>query len=157
MRARELVEASLACDINYQRAWTLVAAGQVRNAVDEHLGAIEAFAQAMKLAQATGDRQVVPVSLEGMARALRRLGEPLPAIRLFAAAEAAREHLSLAGAVAEAASRDRTIERLRTSVPAAEYAAAWQTGRSLGFDATVALALGEAAEITKQAPTTTAP
>jgi tetratricopeptide (TPR) repeat protein len=145
-RARELIEQSLACDVNYQRAWTLVAAGQVRHAVHEELGAIDAFGQAMKLAQATGDRQVVPVSLEGMARALGRLGRPLPAIRLFAAAEAARDHLSLAGAVAEAASRDRTIDHLKAAVSGDEFTSAWPTGRNVSFDATIALALDEAAE-----------
>jgi tetratricopeptide (TPR) repeat protein len=150
-RARELIEESLACDVNYQRAWTLVAAGQVRHAVRDHLGAIDAFAQAITLAQATGDRAIVPVSLEGMARALRQLGEPLPAIRLFAAAEAARDHLSLAGAVAEATSRDHAIDRLRAAASDEDFTASWQRGRNLGFDATIALALDEAAEVKRQA------
>jgi predicted ATPase/class 3 adenylate cyclase len=150
-RARELIEESLACNINYQRAWTLVAAGQIRHAVRDQLGAIDAFAQAITLAQTTGDRTVVPVSLEGMARAVRRLGEPLRAIRLFAAAEAARDHLSLAGAVAEATSREHAIDRLKASVADEDFTTAWRAGRKLTFDATIALALDEAAEVERQA------
>src|SRR5262249_13830304 len=81
MRAHDLVEESLASDARFRsfnRAWALVAAGQARIAVNEHLGAIDAFVQAINLSQVTGDRQVVPVSLEGMARALRRLDRPFP-------------------------------------------------------------------------------
>jgi predicted ATPase len=154
-RARELIEESLACDVNYQRAWTLVAAGQVRHAVRDHRGAVDAFAQALTLAQTSGDRPVVPVSLEGMARALRQLGEPLPAIRLFAAAEAARDHLRVDGAVAEASSRDHAIDRLKAAVSEGDFAAAWQLGRNLSFDAAIALALDQAAEVKGQSRATT--
>jgi predicted ATPase/class 3 adenylate cyclase len=155
-RAHDLAEESLACSVDFQRPWALVAVGEVRIAVHEHRGAIDAFAEAMRLAQTSGDRQIIPVSLEGMARAFRRLGERVPAVRLFAAAEAVREHLSSASALTDAASRDRTIERLKTSVPADQFAAAWRDGRDLGFAGAVALGLDEAATIGCSARTASA-
>jgi hypothetical protein len=125
-------------------AFERMSARVARRAFNEHGGAIKAFADLTRLAQTTGDRQVVPVAVEGMARAFRRLDEPIPAIRLFAAAEAAREHLSSAGAVSEAASRDRVIARLKASVGEDAFVAAWERRRNLGFSAAIGLGFDEA-------------
>jgi predicted ATPase/class 3 adenylate cyclase len=137
----------------FNRAWTLMAAGQVRTTLGDHDGALTAFAECLSLARQTGDRASIPPALQGMARALRNLNRLEDATRVLSAAEHLADELGLPGGPTEAARRARATARLRELLGAERYATELAAGESLSFDTAVTSAIDIARPIETAAAT----
>jgi predicted ATPase/class 3 adenylate cyclase len=140
-RASELLDECLAQTVGgrwtYGRAWSLVAAGHVRAALDDAAGSLAAFGEALSLSRQTGERFIVPTALQGIARALRRCGRLAESARALGAAQALAERLEIPGGPADVAARGRAAARLQTLLGEEAFRAAWEAGRALSFDAAV--------------------
>ncbi|HEX4531617.1 MAG TPA: adenylate/guanylate cyclase domain-containing protein [Acidimicrobiia bacterium] len=148
--AAQLLDESLEHQLDawsYGRSWTLVAAGQVREALGEHAAALGAFGEVLALSRQSGERFVAPVALQGMARALRHLDRLDEAATLLGAADGLAERLAIAGGEADTAARSRAATRLRDLLGDERFDAHWHAGRTLSFDAALAAGLAAAAGV----------
>jgi predicted ATPase/class 3 adenylate cyclase len=140
-RAARLVDESLEHSASigarwpYQRAWTLIAAGQVRGTLGDHDRSLDAYAEALTLARQSGDRFFVPLALQGIARALRHQNRLDDAARLLGASQHLTDQLRIPGGPADVASRDRATARLRELLGAERFDAEFEAGIALSFDA----------------------
>jgi len=125
----------------FNRAWTLMAAGQVRTTLGDHNGALAAFAECLTLARQTGDRASIPPALQGMARALRHLDRLANATRLLGAATHLADQLGLPGGPADVAARARATSRLRELLGAERFDAEFEAGTALSFDTALTTAI----------------
>ena len=101
----------------------------------------------LALSRQSGERFVVPVALQGMARALRHLDRLDEAATLLGAAEGLAEQLAIAGGEADTAARSRAATRLRGLLGDERFDADWQAGRTLSFDGALAAGLDAATRI----------
>jgi tetratricopeptide (TPR) repeat protein len=88
-----------------------------------------------------GHRGAVANQLENIAYVAIEQGEAQRAARLLGAAEAIREATGITMTFDEVPELERFIERLRVSMPASDFDAAWAAGRSLAQVDAVALAI----------------
>jgi predicted ATPase/class 3 adenylate cyclase len=149
-RASALLEESLtyadaSARVSFTRAWTYLATGQLRGRLGNQAGALDAFAEVLRTCRRTGERFQVPVALQGMARSMRRLGEPEDAARLLGAAQGLSDGLAITGGPADLEERGRAAARLRELLGEATFDGAWNAGRALTFEDAVATALDLAA------------
>jgi len=147
--AAQLLDESLGHSLGarspFNHAWTLLAAGQVREALGEHAEALDAFGEVLALSRQSGERFVAPIALQGMARALRHLGRLEEATHLLGAADGLAERLGIAGGEADAAARARAAARLRDLLGDERFDAQWEKGRALTFDEALTAGLAAAA------------
>jgi predicted ATPase/class 3 adenylate cyclase len=147
-RAAHLLDESLESSIGarwpYGRSWVLLAAGQVRAARGDHAGALEAFVEVLTLSRKSGERFIVPIALQGMARALRQVGRLSESARLLGASQGLAERLAIPGASADVAARDRAAVRLRQLLGDEQFEAEWEAGRAMSFEAATRAALQSA-------------
>ena len=125
----------------FNRAWTLMAAGQVRTTLGDNNAGLAAFAECLTLARQTGDRASIPPALQGMARALRHLDRLDDATQLLGAAEPLADQLGLPGGPADIARRARATDRLRELLGAERFDAAFDAGTALSFDTALITAI----------------
>jgi tetratricopeptide (TPR) repeat protein len=157
-RAARLLDESLAYQARiggrwlFNRAWTLMAAGQVRTTLGDHDGALAAFAECLTLARQTGDRASIPPALQGMARVLRSLNRLEDATRLLGATQRLADELGIPGGPADVAARDRAISRLRELLGAQGFDTEFEAGRSLSIDAALTTGIDVAASTERSAP-----
>ncbi len=149
VRAAHLIDEALECSIGERapmaRCWVLVAAGQVRTTLGEHEAALEFFGEVLALARTSGERYVVPVALQGMARALRHQGRLDEAATVLGAAQGLADRLGIAGGPLDVGIRDRAARRLRDLLGTQRFDEAWETGQALTFDGALTLAIDIAA------------
>jgi predicted ATPase/class 3 adenylate cyclase len=149
-RAVRLLDESLEYQLDawsYGRQWALIAVGQVRETLGEHAAAIAAFAEVLALSRQSGERFVVPIALQGVARALRHLDRLDEAAFLLGAADGLAERLAIAGGQADTDARTRAASRLRGRLGDERFQTAWQAGRALSFDAALTAGLDAATQV----------
>jgi len=79
--------------------------------------------------------------VECLAYIARAQGQPARAARLLGAAQAARQRINAQQAVREQAEHAAELDLLRADLPAPDYDAAWDEGKTLSLEQAVALAL----------------
>jgi hypothetical protein len=112
-----------------------VAAGQVRAARGDNAGALAAFVEVLTLSRQTGERFIVPIALQGIARALRQVGRLPESARLLGASQGLADQLAIPGGAADVSSRERAAARLRQLLGDEQFETEWEAGRAMSFDA----------------------
>jgi predicted ATPase/DNA-binding CsgD family transcriptional regulator len=109
------------------------------------LGRATAFAQeSLVLFHELADHRGIAACLELIGSAVAAQGQTERAIRLLAAAETVRETTGIDRPAARGAEQERTVAALRSTLGADAFARAWEAGRSLPLDESVADALAPA-------------
>jgi tetratricopeptide (TPR) repeat protein len=93
----------------------------------------------------SGDKNVVESSVFLMALVEAGSGHPLRSVRLFGAAEAARETLERTLSGAEAAAADASVRMIRSTLGEERFLKAWQEGRTMSPEAAVQYAASSSA------------
>jgi predicted ATPase/DNA-binding winged helix-turn-helix (wHTH) protein len=114
----------------------------------DYEGASAHFIASLKMAlesdaKIAGDRIVISYSLDGFAALAVRRGEGKLAATLAGAAERLRESMNFNIEAAERRFRETYVASLHAMLPADQFAAAYDEGRKLDLDESVALALRE--------------
>jgi DNA-binding CsgD family transcriptional regulator len=143
-RARALCEESLA--IRRQlgdkggSAHTLAILGAIALEQGQYPHALAHYQESLALRQQTGEQDGIATALEGVAGVAAVQGQSISAAQLFAAAEALRTAINVPPAPADRARRDRGIATARTQVDAAAFEDAWQQGRAMRLQESIAAA-----------------
>ena len=88
-----------------------------------------------------GDKRGVAEGFEGVATALRNMGEVRRAATLLAAAGALRESIGLPLTGIKQVEYDTEVAKARAQMGEEPFAAAWAQGRTLSWEQALALAL----------------
>ena len=149
-RARGLIEESIgtwrSLGDSLSVSWGLWDLGNIARDEGDLAAARDRYAEGIRGAVHSGDRQLLGALLEGVGSLAIRVGRPTEAARLMAAAECNRETHGIT--LPPSYVRDvygPLLATLRAALPAGELAAAWEAGRSLPIDAAVAEALDHVA------------
>ena len=146
-RARALLEESLALsrEVGYREgvAWSLNQLGVLAHREGDHRRATDLLRESLEIHQDLGDRWRTASVLENMAEALCSQGRPEPAARLFGAAEAVREAISVPVPLCERAAREESISAARGALGEAAFEAAFSEGRVMPLVQAVEYAPGE--------------
>ena len=103
-------------------------------------GACGLFRDALALLEELGDDGRIAEELNGIAAVVLALGRAAESVRLFSAAETIRQESGAPLTPEEISYRAAQLEEARTRLGAAEYAAAWEGGRTVSLEAATALA-----------------
>lgn len=114
--------------------------GDTSQAQADYPAARACYEECLRLSQETGNRTGAALSLAGMASVAQVVGLTARATSLLAAAESLRHSIGYADTLSNTARCDKTAAA-RAALPPDEFAAAWETGRSLTLDQAIALAL----------------
>jgi non-specific serine/threonine protein kinase len=104
----------------------------------DYIAATRLYLAALDVHWRFGEKAGIAGALRGLATIAAIGGQPEGAARLFAAAAALRESIGVLLPATGRDSQDRAIATLRAAMPAATFAAAWESGRSLGVEQAVA-------------------
>jgi predicted ATPase/class 3 adenylate cyclase len=141
-RALELLEeahALIDLTATANAEWWLLAMAQIQAKLRRNADALLSCRAGLEACRRLGSRFSAPAMLVLAASVSLRLGRSEDAARLLGAAERMREEIGVPGGPADAASRDRTVARLRDALDPERFEAAWTVGRSLDFDDVIAL------------------
>ncbi|MBW3663126.1 MAG: winged helix-turn-helix domain-containing protein [Actinobacteria bacterium] len=137
-RAQALAEESLRCVRAFgylegvaSALATIAAVARARGDLD---AARQGYVEALDICHRLGHRAGVMTAVEGLARLATAAGSDRPAARLWGAAEALRDALSVHVAAHERDEHDRDLADLRRRLGAEEFEAAWAAGRRLGLE-----------------------
>lgn len=128
-------------------AITLSNLGLVAFAVGDHPRAAALQRETIEIRRSVSNRGHMARSLENVALIAASTGRPASAVRLFAAADAIRTEIGSPIQPNDREIHDRHLERARSELDDAAFAAAWSDGSSLAPDAAVQLALDVSAEV----------
>jgi DNA-binding CsgD family transcriptional regulator len=101
------------------------------------------LAEALPLWSRIGNKEGIAEWLGGVARLADCRGRFVPAARLYGAAEATFDVAGVPQVVPPPAQRRRSVDRVRASLGADTFAAAWAAGRALPLEQAVAEATDE--------------
>jgi predicted ATPase/class 3 adenylate cyclase len=104
------------------------------------------YVQSLHIFKLLGNHSTVAESLSGMAAVLLAEGAPRPAAQVCGAATALLEQIGSALMPADRRCFERTMERLRATLPAAEWAGAYAQGLALPWQRAIDLAAQPAAQ-----------
>jgi predicted ATPase/DNA-binding SARP family transcriptional activator len=146
-RAQALLEESLALsrEVGYKEgvAWSLNQLGVLAHREGDHGQATDLLRESLEIHQNLGDRWRTASVLEAMAEALCARGRPEPAARLFGAAEAVREAISVPVPLCERADREESISAARDELGEAAFEEASSEGRVMSPEQAVEYASAE--------------
>ena len=126
----------------YWWGWGHYMLGFVAQTRGDHPGALACFAENLRVCRDLGDQLGFALNYEGRAPSLIALGLPLQATRLLGAAESIRQSLGTPLPPGEAPPVTRAIAAAQETLGAAAFAEAWEAGRALSVERSVAEALG---------------
>ena len=142
--AVELFERALAVQHELGDTWSIASSSTNLAALALRRGdptrAKELLEQSLGLQWAAGDRPGIAASLERIAEVAVDHDDPRLAVRLLAAADALYASIGPSRSPAEAAARDRTVERLRDRL-GETFSEGWSAGESMTPGEAVALAM----------------
>jgi tetratricopeptide (TPR) repeat protein len=143
-RSARLLEQSLEFlgprGLYWNRALVLLVQGDIARVRGQIAAAAQHYASSLKL---LGSELIyVPDRLEAFARLAGAAGQPQRAARLFGAASAMRQRLSVPIPLVEQADYDAALANARAQIDPAAFSAAWAEGAALSDEEAVALALG---------------
>jgi excisionase family DNA binding protein len=116
------------------------------------LGAIACYRESLALTRELDEGHLASRTLDRLGVALHQTGASRQAARLFGAAAAYRESIGDSLFLEEDAHLTMRFQQVRDELGAANYQAAWESGRSLPFDVAIteALALADQAMMAEQ-------
>ena len=118
--------------------WSITNLGEVAHRKGDGTQAIAHYTKSLALSQKLGAKEGIAVCLEGLAQVAAAGGQPLPAARLWGAAEALRESI---GAARQQVWRDRyerAVAAASGKAGAAAFEAAWAAGRAQPLEQIIA-------------------
>ncbi|CAA9538149.1 MAG: hypothetical protein AVDCRST_MAG73-1622 [uncultured Thermomicrobiales bacterium] len=124
------------------RADALAYLGRIALAQGDAAGAGRLLREGLALFVEAGDKASVARCLEGLAAVAGVEDDPIRAARLFGAAEALREAIAAPLAEIYRAGYDRDVDLAHAALDWKILAAAWEEGRSLGYDGAIVEANG---------------
>jgi len=137
-RAVSRLEEALEVAREHRMGWILpsilVGLGTISTDLGDPVRAVGYFRESIALAQLRGNLGDVIDSVGGLARLAAATGQPEKAVRLFGAADAMREGLSMPLSSNEVAELEPIMNGLRTALGDDDFSAAWSDGRSLSQD-----------------------
>jgi non-specific serine/threonine protein kinase len=141
-------------DFIWRMSDTLRSLGDLERDRGDLDGAMERYAESVKLAQEHGDRLFLANALTGIASVAASRRQPERAARLYAAAEALREELGAPDEGWERPAHERRVAAVRAALAPETFAAAWTAGATLPLDAVIAEALvgGDTAGARRERP-----
>jgi hypothetical protein len=134
--------ASLRVDY-YSLAEANDANGEAALAMNEAALATRHFARTLELARQSGFQNLICWAMAGLAGAAFLNENPARAVRLWGAAEALRQSISVREAPASGAVHRRLMALAREQLGEAVFAAEWAAGQALTLEAAVAEATAE--------------
>ena len=156
-RAVSRLEEALEVAREHRMGWILpsilVGLGTISTDLGDPGRAVGYFRESIALAQLRGNLGDVIDAVGGLARLAAATGQPEKAVRLFGAADAMREGLTMPLSSTEVTELEPIMNGLRTALGEGSFSAAWSAGRSLSQDA----ALDEALSLHIQPEESTAP
>jgi non-specific serine/threonine protein kinase len=129
----------------------LVGLGTISTDLGDLDRAIELFRESLALAQVRGNLGDVIDGIGGLARLAAATGQPVEAVRLFGAADAIREGLTMPLSPSEQEDIEAIMTSLRAALGDEGFSAAWADGRSLSQEAALDAALSLRAETAERA------
>jgi non-specific serine/threonine protein kinase len=150
--ARELLESSYhsfqELDAPAMIAWVLRHLATVSGDQGDVVKAEQLYRESMTLSQRVGATWGMVECLEGLAQLALASAEPERAVRLFGCAAGVRENIGLPLTGRLAARFEGAFARLRASLGARRFEAAWQAGRTLSLNDAVSYVLPRTASRT---------
>ena len=122
-------------------ASSLTRMASVKTASGELTEALGYIQEAMTLLKEEGNRLVVTTALEAFGKLEFQLDAADRAARLYGAAQALRERLSLPLRLNQIQAHEKIVAELRASLGMAKFEAAWAEGRAMNSEAAIAFAL----------------
>jgi tetratricopeptide (TPR) repeat protein len=146
-RGRALLEESLALsqEVGYKEgvAWSLNQLGVLAYREGYHQRAAGLLRESLEIHQDLGDRWRIASVLESMAEVVCAQGHLEPAARLFGAAKAVREAISVPVPLCERADREESISAARAELGEVAFEAAFFEGRAMSLEKAIEYAPGE--------------
>ena len=105
--------------------------GQIAVLQKQPREAVEWFGQALGICLEAGNLPCVADSVEGLASAAARLGEPQRAVQLHAAAVTFREQVGIAATDADRSTLENDFVTVQQALTSADFEEAWEAGRKL--------------------------
>ena len=143
-RAVSRLEEALEVAREHRMGWILpsilVGLGTISTDLGDPIRAIGYFRESIALAQLRGNLGDVIDGVGGLARLAAATGQPEHAVRLFGAADAIREELTMSLSSNEVADLEPIMDGLKAAL-GDDFSAAWSNGRSLSQDEAVDEAL----------------
>lgn len=140
--ARRFQEESLRTsqDLGNQRgvAHTLSALGEIAYRMGDFPQACERYEESLAIILRIDDRWILPIYLEGLARAAVAQGEAMWAASLLSAAQALRESLGTSMTELEKLAHEHTLSALHALLEEHVLADAWEKGRAMSPEQAVA-------------------
>jgi hypothetical protein len=99
--------------------------------------------ESLTISRELGNKWVVPFAIEVLGEICAKENEARKAVRLYAAASAQREALAMSFSVMERTPYQQALSRLQGMISSESFESEWQKGRSLDFQASVELAIGD--------------
>jgi non-specific serine/threonine protein kinase len=131
--ASELHELSLGMGRETGNTWHIALAlgdlADVRFAMGDDAGALELYAEGIRLWQGLGDERGVAQGLEGFAVLAARRGQHEQAVLEISAARVIRQRISEPNSPSRRASLDRLLDQARAVLGESRYRSAWEAGR----------------------------
>ena len=131
--------------VSATKGWSLAAALTSRSRVEIAQGELDAADRdaydALELVVRLGGDLVVPFALDCLADVAAKSDNHLPAARLFAAADAARKHMSLVRFKVLDDGDESTIAAVRDALGENDFDSAWAEGAALSIEEATAYAL----------------
>ena len=142
MRAKTYLEGSLAIrreiGDTIGMIWSIANLGEIAIRQGDTAQAFARYTRSLALSQKLGAKEGIAVCLEGLAQVSAARGKPLPAARLWGAAEALRESI---GAARQQVWRDRyerAVSAARAQAGPAPFEAVWAAGRDMPLEQAIA-------------------
>ncbi len=148
-RARALVEESLSLrrgiGDQFGIAHCFMTLAELAYAEHDNTRAADLYKQSLRLMQKVGDAEMIAMCLDMLAEVVVNLGEVEQGIALWGAADAIREALSTPVPAVLREHYETTIARVRTECGEDTFERAWEQGRTLSTEQSIACALAEGA------------
>nr|WP_309696654.1 tetratricopeptide repeat protein [Armatimonas sp.] len=122
-------------------ALVLNSLGYVASKEGDYAAARALYEESLSFFREVGDKRGVAEGFEGVATALRNMGEVRRAATLLAAAGALRESIGLPLTGIKQVEYDTEVAKARAQMGEEPFAAAWAQGRTLSWEQALALAL----------------
>jgi non-specific serine/threonine protein kinase len=126
-------------------AGTLLNLGAVVAMQGEHGRAAALYQESLALSRIMGNMETVSDCLEGLARAMWGLGQPVRTAWLLGAAAAGRATLGTLRVPTDQAAYDRSVTEVRAALGEETFAATWVRGQNMTLEQAVAYALADGA------------
>ena len=144
-RARALLDESLALsrEVGYKEgvAWSLNQLGVLAHREGDHRRAADQLRESLEIHRNLGDRWRAASVLEGLAEAFCAQGHLEPAARLFGAAEAVREAISVPVPLCERSDHEESISATRGALGETAFEASFSEGRDMSSEQAIEYAL----------------